>query len=158
MASGDLDISTGQSVSFRTSSAETQATSSTAAITMTEVVVPRAPVRDYPSERRRTPRKSLIVVLPDNHTIRLEELAARLPVARNADEDVIVAWAGQHSDLDAFQRAIGGAQFLMAPPGTSTAELRQLAMTQAPGDIVTLLNAAILLEKPAPEQPLSHNT
>jgi hypothetical protein len=36
------------------------------------------------------------------------------------------------------------AQFLLAPAGTSTEDLRALAMSQAPGDIVSLLNGVTL--------------
>jgi hypothetical protein len=112
----------------------------------------RAPAIYQSAERRRTPRKSLILVLPDNHSLALEELAQRLPVASYADADVIVAYTAQYTDLNVLQRAVGDAQFLLAPAGTSTADLRELAMKQAPGDIVTLLNGASLLATPLAEQ------
>jgi hypothetical protein len=54
--------------------------------------------------------------------------------------DVIVACAGQPSDLPALQHAVRDAQFLLAPAGTSAEDLRELAMQLAPGDIVRLLN------------------
>jgi hypothetical protein len=54
--------------------------------------------------------------------------------------DVIVACAGQPVNLADLQRRVRDAQFLLAPAGTSTEDLRELAMKQAPGDIVSLLN------------------
>ena len=36
------------------------------------------------------------------------------------------------------------AQFLLAPAGTTTEDLRELAMRQVPGDIVTLLTGALV--------------
>jgi hypothetical protein len=117
-----------------------------------EVVSPLAPAIYQSAGRRRTPRKSLILVLPDNVSLALDELAQRLPVATYAVADMIVAYTGQYTDLNALQRAVGDAQFLLAPAGTSTADLRELAMKQAPGDIVTLLNGAALLAAPSAEQ------
>lgn len=147
-APGDAPATTG------TSSSTTGTLSSLA---MREVVIPRAAGFEHSAGRRRTPRKSLILVLPDNHSLALDELAQRLPVASGADVDLIVACAGQHSDLNALRRAVGVAQFLLAPSGTSTADLRELAMKQAPGDIVTLLNGAVLLATPAAEPELSQS-
>jgi hypothetical protein len=70
--------------------------------------------------------------------------------------DVVVACAGQPTNLSALQRTIGAAQFLLAPAGTSTEDLRALAMRQAPGDIVTLLSGALLPEGGGqPEQLLT---
>jgi hypothetical protein len=43
-----------------------------------------------------------------------------------------------------LQRSVRDAQFLLAPAGTSTEDLRELAMRQVPGDIVTLLSGALL--------------
>lgn len=91
-------------------------------------------------QRRRTPRTSLIVVLPDNHVISPEHLAGRLPPDSGENVDVIVACAGQPVNLADLQRRVRDAQFLLAPAGTSTEDLRELAMKQAPGDIVSLLN------------------
>ncbi len=93
---------------------------------------------------RPTPRTSLIVVLPENHTVSPAGLAGRLPVAHARDVDVIVACAGQPMNLHVLQRTVSDAQFLLAPAGTSMEDLRELAMQQAPGDIVTLLNGALL--------------
>jgi hypothetical protein len=92
---------------------------------------------------RLTPRKSLVVVLPDNHVVSPELVAERLPSAGN-DEivDVIVACAGQPVDLGALQRKVHDLQVLLAPSGTSVEKLRELAIMQAPGDIVTLLSGA----------------
>ncbi len=93
---------------------------------------------------RRTPRVSLIVVLPENHVVSQDRLAEGLRAHGNEDIDVIVACAGQPTNLSALQRSVGDAQFLLAPAGTSTEDLRELAMRQVPGDIVTLLSGAVL--------------
>jgi hypothetical protein len=93
---------------------------------------------------RRTPRVSLIVVLPENHVVSPDRLAEGLRAHGNQDVDVVVACAGQPTNLSALQRSIGDAQFLLAPAGTSTEDLRELAMRQVPGDIVTLLSGALL--------------
>lgn len=103
---------------------------------------------------RRTPRISVIVVLPDNHILSAERLAQRLPSAGEQDVDIIVACAGQPAELGSLHRAARGAQFLLAPAGTSEADLRELAMSQAPGDIVTLLSGALHRTMPAAEREL----
>lgn len=90
---------------------------------------------------RRTPRKSLIVVLPENHVVSPDLVAERLSSERDSDEvDVILACAGQPSSIAALQRRVRDLQVLLAPAGTSGEDLRELAMNQAPGDIVTLLS------------------
>lgn len=94
--------------------------------------------------RRPTPRTSLIVVLPENHVVSPALLAERLPLTVSDEVDVIVACAGQPTNLQALQRTVHDAQFLLAPAGTSMDDLRELAMKRAPGDIVTLLNGALL--------------
>jgi len=96
------------------------------------------------AEPRRTPRVSLIVVLPENHVVSPDRLAEGLRAHGNQDVDVVVACAGQPTNLSALQRSVGDAQFLLAPAGTSTEDLRELAMRQVPGDIVTLLSGALL--------------
>jgi hypothetical protein len=93
---------------------------------------------------RRTPRVSLIVVLPENHVVSPDRLAEGLRAHGNQDVDIVVACAGQPTNLGALQRSVGDAQFLLAPAGTSTEDLRELAMRQVPGDIVTLLSGALL--------------
>jgi len=92
------------------------------------------------STHRGAPRVSVVLLLSENQSVSTERLAERLRDAGDREVDVIVACAGQPSDLPALQRAVGDAQFLLAPAGTSTEDLRELAMQQAPGDIVTLLN------------------
>jgi len=96
------------------------------------------------AQRRRTPRTSLIVVLPDNHVVSPDRLADRLPPDGAENVDIIVACAGQPVNLADLQRRVRDAQFLLAPAGTSTEDLRELAMKQAPGDIVSLLNGITL--------------
>jgi hypothetical protein len=102
---------------------------------------------------RRTPRVSLIVILPENHVVSPDRLAEGLRAHGNKDIDVVVACAGQPTNLSALQKSVGNAQFLLAPAGTSTEDLRELAMRQVPGDIVTLLGGA-LLHSAAAETPL----
>jgi hypothetical protein len=96
--------------------------------------------RQGQSGPRRTPRKSLIVVLPENHVVSPDLVTVRLP-ARGDDEemDVILACAGQSTSIAALQRQVRDLRVLQAPAGTSTEDLRELGMRQAPGDIVTLL-------------------
>jgi hypothetical protein len=92
-------------------------------------------------ERRRTPRKSLIVVLPENHEVSPDRVTERMPAEGDNEEiDVILACAGQSASIAALQRRVRDLQVLLAPPGTSPEDLRVLAMNRAPGDIVTLLN------------------
>lgn len=94
---------------------------------------------------RRTPRKSLIVVLPDNHVVSPEVVAARLPQTGDDDlVDVIVACAGQPASLAALTHRVRDIQVLLAPAGTSSGDLRELAIRHSPGDIVTLLSGAVL--------------
>ena len=93
---------------------------------------------------RRTPRFSLIVVLPEHHVVSPDRLARGLRAHGNQDIDVVVACAGQPTNLSALQRSVGDAQFVLAPAGTTTEDLRELAMRQVPGDIVTLLSGALL--------------
>src|SRR5688572_24043330 len=90
---------------------------------------------------RRTPRRSLIVVLPENHFVAPERVAEHLADAGDQDiVDVIVACAGPSSSLAALQRRVRDIQVLLAPVGTSVGDLRELAMKQSPGDIVTLMS------------------
>lgn len=90
---------------------------------------------------RHTPRKSLVVILPENHFIASDAVCARL--ADEADPtqvDVILACAGHSGSIGALQRRLHDLQILLAPAGTSVEDLREMAINQAPGDIVTLLN------------------
>jgi len=90
---------------------------------------------------RRTPRRSLIVVLPENHSVAPERVVEHLTDIGDQDiVDVIVACAGPSSSLAALQRRVRDIQVLLAPAGTSVGDLRELAMKQSPGDIVTLLS------------------
>jgi hypothetical protein len=92
---------------------------------------------------QRTPRCSLVVVLPEDHVVSPERLTARLPETDSQElVDVIVACAGQPTSLGALQRRVRDLQVLLAPAGTSREELRELAMKQSAGDIVTFLMGA----------------
>jgi hypothetical protein len=104
------------------------------------------------SGQRRTPRRSLILILPDNHFVSAEILAEGLPPTEDHElVDVIVACAGEPASLAALTRRVRDIQVLLAPAGTSPRNLRELAIRQSPGDIVTLLSGAVL---PAPTREL----
>ena len=104
---------------------------------------------------RKTPRKSVILVLPDNHVVSPERLAEQMPIADEREQiDVIVACAGQPTNLSALQRKVRDLQVLLAPVGTSNEDLRELAMKPAPGDIVTLLSGALPIAGISREQEL----
>jgi len=79
--------------------------------------LPRGAKRPHVS--RRTPRVSLIVVLPENHVVSPDRLAESLRSHGNKEIDIVVACAGQPTNLTALQRSVGEAQFLLAPAGTS---------------------------------------
>lgn len=99
-----------------------------------------AAIPQVASGPRRTPRKSLIVVLPENHVVSPDLVAVRLPSGGEDEEmDVILVCTGQSTSIDALQRQVQGLRVLQAPAGTSTEDLREFGMRQAPGDIVTLL-------------------
>jgi hypothetical protein len=103
-----------------------------------------AQVTDTVFSWRRTPRVSLIVVLPEGHEISQAELADRAPIVGDDHGDVIVACAGRPANLQALQRSVRSAQFLFAPAGTTAESLREMAMQHASGDIVTLISGALL--------------
>jgi hypothetical protein len=106
-----------------------------------EWIVSTPAVRPRQNGMRRTPRKSLIVVLPDNHVVSPDMVTELLPAEGDGDEvDVILACAGQPPSLAALQRRVRDLQVLFAPAGTSNEDLRELAMRRAPGDIVSLLS------------------
>ena len=102
-----------------------------------------AGTEDSPSselpERRAVPRRSLVVVLPENYVVSPDRLAEGLRAYGDQQVDVVIACAGQPANLEATRGSVGGAQLLFAPAGTTTEDLRELAMQQVPGDIVTLL-------------------
>src|SRR3954463_5628619 len=109
----------------------------------------RSDALNRPPVSRRTPRVSLIVVLPEHHVISPDQLAQSLRGHDNQAVDIVVACAGQPTNLSALQRSVGEAQFLLAPAGTSIEDLRELAIRQVPGDIVTLLSGALMPEASA---------
>lgn len=96
-----------------------------------------------------TPRKSLIVVLVDEENNLPEEFTRHLRTTGGEGIQVIVACAGPTHDLALLQHTVGDAQYLIAPPGTNAEDLRELAMTQAAGDIVTVLSRG--LTSPTPQ-------
>ena len=105
---------------------------------------------------RRTPRHSVIVVLPDHHAVSPDLLASK--VSSRGDDEVLVACAGQPHNLGALQRSVGDAEFLLAPAGTCDEDLRELAMGEATGDIVTLISGALLHENHAGQRLLGTNS
>jgi hypothetical protein len=117
-------------------------------------VVSRRESADQMPERRRTPRVSVVVILPEHHTVSPESLLESLRSSADREVDVLVACAGQPTNLGALQRCVRDAQFLLAPAGTSPEQLRELAMEHASGDIVTLLSGAILPAAGVSERPL----
>jgi hypothetical protein len=100
---------------------------------------PSSELLEQPAVTRRTPRVSLIVVLPENHVVSPDRLAEGLRAHRDQQVTIVIACAGHPANLAAAQQSVADAQFLLAPAGTTTEDLRELAMRQAPGDIVTLL-------------------
>ena len=107
----------------------------------------------FPSTRR-TPRHSIIVVLPENHVVSPERLE-RIRDGIGQEVDVLIACAGQPTNLNALQRSVRDAQFLLAPAGTSIEVLRELAISQASGDIVRLLSGALADESQGTATELS---
>jgi len=105
------------------------------------VALPVNAAADRATPVRRTPRRTIIVVLPENNSECPEMLAQRVPNAPE-DTEVIVVCAGQPANLPAMQRTLGYAQLMLAPAGTIIEELRVLALAQASGDIVTLVSGA----------------
>lgn len=106
-----------------------------------EGIVADAEPADRAATLRRTPRHSIIVVLPENHVVSPDRLE-RIRDGIDQDVDVLVACAGQPTNLNALQRSVGDAHFLLAPAGTSIEDLRELALKHASGDIVRLLIGA----------------
>jgi hypothetical protein len=111
-----------------------------------------APVEttEFARATRRTPRRSFIVVVPDSETVDTAQIAERLRIA--GDEgvvDVIVACAGQRANLSTLADRIRDVQVLVAPAGTTQVALRELAVSRARGDIVTLVGSATFVKPPA---------
>ena len=92
--------------------------------------------------RRKTPRVSLIFLLRDGQVMEPKRLAGRLAPQRDEGMDVIVACAGQPGNLDVLRRTARHARFYLAPADTTEEDLRELAIKQTGGDIVTLLRGA----------------
>jgi hypothetical protein len=108
---------------------------------------------ERPAVPHRRPSVSLIMVLPENHVVSSDRLAESLRAHRDQQVDVVIACAGQPTNLAAVRGSVGDAQFLIAPAGTTTEELRELAMRQVRGDIVTLLSGDLDPESCADARP-----
>ena len=91
-------------------------------------------------QARQTPRMSLIVVVADNESVRIERVQQELGTSPPDDRDVIFACAGRPANLMRLSRRVHDAQFIFAPPGTSCEDLRELGIRRAHGDIITLVN------------------
>lgn len=90
------------------------------------------------------PKYSLVLVLPENHVISPDRLAEALRSRGGHHTDIVVACAGQPTNLAALQRCVHEAEFVLAPAGTTVEDLRALAIRHTTGDIVTMLNGAVL--------------
>ena len=99
--------------------------------------------------RKRTPRHSVILVVCDDHLVDPDLLVH--PITCGEEVDVTIAFAGQPDNLDLLKRTARNARFLLAPADMTLEDLRELAMEQTPGDIVTLLDAAHLRPLPVRE-------
>jgi len=86
------------------------------------------------------PRRSLVVLIPTDYAISSERLSDGLARV-GADATVVVACAGQPATLAAIHAQLRDAEFLLAPRGTSTSELRMHALAQASGDILVFVGA-----------------
>lgn len=107
---------------------------------MEELVVTRPALPTAPSRESLSPRTSVIVLLSGSEPVSPERLAERVAAVHDGRANVIVACAGRPANLHALQRIVENVEFLLAPPGTSSEDLRELAMRRAPGDIVRLLD------------------
>ncbi len=105
-----------------------------------------------PAAPYRKPRVALIVVLPENHVVPADRLAERLRAHGDQQVDVVVACAGQPTNLAALHQSVGAAHFLLAPAGTTSEDLRELAMRQVSGDIVTLVSGTPVSEAAADDE------
>ena len=110
------------------------------ATSMEELAVPRSALQPPASTSSFAPRTSVIVLLSGSEPISPEGLAERVAAVHDGRANVIVACAGRPVNLPALQRTVASVEFLLAPPGTSSEDLRELAMRRAPGDIVRLLD------------------
>jgi hypothetical protein len=119
-----------------------------------EGIAAEAGLADRALTLRRTPRYSIIVVLPEDHVVSPDRLE-RIREGIDQDVDVLIACAGQPANLNALQRSVRDAQFLLAPAGTSIEALRELAIKQAAGDIVRLVSGARADDSEGTETELS---
>lgn len=102
--------------------------------------VSRSTSRAVPPRAGAAPRTSVIVLLSGSEPISPERLVERVAAVNDGHASVIVACSGRPANLPALQRTVDSVEFLLAPAGTSSEDLRELAMRRAPGDIVRLLD------------------
>lgn len=113
----------------------------------------RADVYSDRAARRKNPRVSAVVVLTESNVVSSEGLLSGIRSRVGEDADVVVACAGYLANLRTLQRCVRDALFLIAPEGTSSEDLREMAMAQARGDIVTLMSDALLAEIEPKDRP-----
>ena len=94
-------------------------------------------------ERRQSPRRSVIIVLSDDSAFSEDALAAHA-LTPASDVDVTVACAGNLSVVGTLRERARDVRVLVAPAGMSGEDLREFAMSQVAGDIVTLFDGAAL--------------
>lgn len=101
-----------------------------------------------PSRFRRGPSLrpgvSTVVVVADQRPLPIDQLALRLPRVDADGATLVVAMAAEAAEGNRLRQLRRDASVIVAPLGTSMEDLRGLAMREAPGDIVTLLDGALL--------------
>lgn len=100
-----------------------------------------ARLRRGPSLR---PGVSTVVVVADQRPLPIDQLALRLPRVDADGATLVVAMAAEASEANRLRQLRRDASVIVAPLGTSMEDLRGLAMREAPGDIVTMLDGALL--------------
>jgi hypothetical protein len=108
---------------------------------------------DRAAARRKNPRVSAVVVLTESNVVSSEGLLSGVRSRVGDDADVVIVCAGYLANLPTLQRCMRDALFLIAPEGTSSEDLREMAMAQARGDIVTLMSDALLAEMEPKDRP-----
>lgn len=91
---------------------------------------------------QKLPSRTVIVVLPANHSVPFERIAVRAVHDGGQELEMIVACAGQpaHATVTAIHARLPTAQFLLAPAQMGALDLRALAIARATGDIVTIID------------------
>lgn len=96
-------------------------------------------------ERRQSPRRSVIIVLADDSAFSEDALPFNA-LSSAGDVDVTVACAGNLSVVGTLRERARDVRVLIGPAGMTGEDLREFAMGQVAGDIVTLLDGAALAD------------